>query len=269
LDSLGLFPAPNASTADFEVLGVLCAKAILMECVLDINFNPAFIRLLRGEAIDLEKVDGVLARSLLSLTGTESLDFTYPGYPEIEMIPEGAMITVEPERIEEYCALIRQFTCGEKRFEPIMNAFLQGFNAVLPFGRFECLAPEEFCTLISGERTPFTEAQMRQEINFIGFTDLDMIESFIRVVSKMSPLHQSCLLQFVTGSPHAPVGGLKAFQPRISVAHKSCALATNSPLPTASTCSNQLKLPDYDTEEVLLEKLTLAIMEGQETFAWT
>jgi hypothetical protein len=270
VDPLGLFPAPNAFPPLFETLGILCAKTILMDCILDINFNPAFIQLLRGQIIDTVEVDLMLARSLLSSKGTESVDFTYPGYPEIELVPHGATMTVEPDRIEEYCALVREFTCGQQRFKAVRQAFLEGFNAIVPFQGFDCLTPEEFCTLISGQRTPFTEDELRACVDFSGFNvDSPVVEWFVRRVAKMSQIHQSYLLQFVTGFPQTPVGGLKAIQPRISVVHKGCELTPNSLLPTASTCSNQLKLPEYESEEMLLEKLTLAITEGRETFAWT
>jgi E3 ubiquitin-protein ligase HUWE1 len=39
-------------------------------------------------------------------------------------------------------------------------------------------------------------------------------------------------------------------------------------LPTAHTCFNQLDLPEYATEELMREKLLLAIKEGSEGFGF-
>jgi E3 ubiquitin-protein ligase HUWE1 len=39
-------------------------------------------------------------------------------------------------------------------------------------------------------------------------------------------------------------------------------------LPTAHTCFNQLDLPEYPSEEVMREKLLIAIREGAEGFGF-
>lgn len=39
-------------------------------------------------------------------------------------------------------------------------------------------------------------------------------------------------------------------------------------LPTAHTCFNQLDLPEYASEEILKEKLLIAIREGSEGFGF-
>ena len=39
-------------------------------------------------------------------------------------------------------------------------------------------------------------------------------------------------------------------------------------LPTAHTCFNQLDLPQYSSEEILREKLLIAIKEGSEGFGF-
>jgi E3 ubiquitin-protein ligase HUWE1 len=39
-------------------------------------------------------------------------------------------------------------------------------------------------------------------------------------------------------------------------------------LPTAHTCFNQLDLPEYPSEEIMREKLLIAIREGAEGFGF-
>ena len=103
-------------------------------------------------------------------------------------------------------------------------------------------------------------------------------------------------LQFVTGTPRLPVGGLSSLQPPLSVVHtKRVSMggsssvisspaqsplpspsATSSPalrvslsscsqdyLPSAMTCTNYLKLPMYSTKEELKEKLLYSMRECQ------
>ena len=39
-------------------------------------------------------------------------------------------------------------------------------------------------------------------------------------------------------------------------------------LPSAHTCFNQLDLPEYESEEIMKEKLLIAIREGSEGFGF-
>jgi E3 ubiquitin-protein ligase TRIP12 len=267
-DMLGFFPAPTASPELFYVIGILCAKVILMECVIDINFNPAFFRLIRNQEVSIDEVDPTLALSLSRVEGNEALDFTYPGYPDLEMIPNGSTTSVTPELMDEYRDLVHHFTCGLDRFAGIREHFLSGFNCVLPFEAFDSLTPAEMSILINGDKRVFGEDDLRQGIEFTGFdVNSPVIPWFIAAAAKMSPAHQSSFLQFVTGFRQVPIGGLQAFHPKISIVRKPCDNESNMALPTASTCNNQLKLPEYTSEEVLWEKLILAITEGRDSFS--
>jgi E3 ubiquitin-protein ligase HUWE1 len=67
-----------------------------------------------------------------------------------------------------------------------------------------------------------------------------------------------------------PLDGFKALQgadgiKRFNI-HK--AFGSTSVLPTAHTCFNQLDLPEYQTEEIMREKLLIAIHEGSEGFGF-
>jgi E3 ubiquitin-protein ligase HUWE1 len=76
-------------------------------------------------------------------------------------------------------------------------------------------------------------------------------------------------MQFVTGSAKVPLDGFAALQgsegiQRMTI-HK--AFDTNL-LPTAHTCFNQLDLPPYATEEIMQEKLLVALRHGSEGFGF-
>ena len=83
----------------------------------------------------------------------------------------------------------------------------------------------------------------------------------------MEPQHREALLEFCTGSAAVPAcgfaalrglnGGLRRFElQRVDSAPDN--------LPTAATCFNTLRLPEYQTEEDLRKKLSdaLALSEG-------
>jgi E3 ubiquitin-protein ligase TRIP12 len=129
------------------------------------------------------------------------------------------------------------------------------------------------------------------------------VQALVKVLAKLTPTDQKAFLRFVTGSPRLPLGGLGNLRPRLTVVRKeSTATSTASTaattvattansttantttattaatitktvpsmpmedLPSASTCTNYLKLPDYGSEARLRERLLLAIQEGQGAF---
>ena len=79
---------------------------------------------------------------------------------------------------------------------------------------------------------------------------------------------QRKFLQFVTGSPRLPVGGLKSLSPPLTVVRKTFEPADDADnyLPSVMTCVNYLKLPTYSSVEVMREKLRVAVNEGQHSF---
>lgn len=93
-------------------------------------------------------------------------------------------------------------------------------------------------------------------------------------------------LQFITGSPKLPIGGMspalpvctltmlidtigfKNLTPMFTVVCKPSEppYTSDDYLPSVMTCVNYLKMPDYSTIEILRQKLTVAIQEGQGAF---
>ena len=67
-----------------------------------------------------------------------------------------------------------------------------------------------------------------------------------------------------TGSFKVPFGGFKNLSLEIAK------VDNKEKLPVAHTCTKSLDLPEYDSKEILKEKLTLSIQEGKQGFhiAW-
>ena len=77
------------------------------------------------------------------------------------------------------------------------------------------------------------------------------------------------LLIFCIGGPNSPVGGLKAYQPPLTLVKKLAEDERTKPddmLPSAMTCQNYLKLPQYSSKEILAKKMKLAYTEGNQHF---
>lgn len=81
---------------------------------------------------------------------------------------------------------------------------------------------------------------------------------FWEILQALSPELKKKFLLFTTGSDRVPVGGMGEMTFKIT-------RITNKPdnLPEAHTCFNQLVLPQYDSADVLREKLIIAISNAE------
>lgn len=96
------------------------------------------------------------------------------------------------------------------------------------------------------------------------------VKLFWRVVRGMSADERCALLRFITSTSRAPLGGFKHMQPPLTIHKVECGAsplaflggADVDRLPSASTCFNTLKLPNYRRCATLKQKLLYAIGSG-------
>lgn len=136
--------------------------------------------------------------------------------------------------------------------------------------------------------------------------DSRAVQNLFDILCSFNKEEQRLFLQFVTGSPRLPIGGLRSLSPQLTIVKKthhhhhqeststisskqtstssnnstkqSSSSNSNSPsqstsgnnddmyLPSVMTCVNYLKLPDYSSIEVMREKLMRAMSDGQLSF---
>jgi len=77
------------------------------------------------------------------------LDFTLPGYPFIELIPQGKDMIVTMDRIEEYIHKVVDMTVGIG-IERQVNEFRKGFDRVFPVEDLKSFSVEELSVLVGG-----------------------------------------------------------------------------------------------------------------------
>ena len=94
------------------------------------------------------------------------------------------------------------------------------------------------------------------------------VVSLLELMSAFKEEERRNFLQFVTGSPRLPVGGFRALQPPLTIVRRGPTEDedVDTLLPSVMTCVHYLKLPEYSSKEKLVEKLSLAIKEGQTSF---
>jgi len=99
------------------------------------------------------------------------------------------------------------------------------------------------------------------------------VKNLFEIMCSFNSDEQRQFLQFITGSPRLPVGGLRSLVPPLTIVRKSVEVVSSSTninadsyLPSVMTCVNYLKLPDYSSLNIMKEKLCKAMKDGQLSF---
>ncbi|KAI1882670.1 hypothetical protein AGOR_G00237280 [Albula goreensis] len=291
----GLFAVPFGRTTKpahiakvkmkFRFLGKLIAKAIMDFRLLDLPLGLPFYKwLLHSDIIrqkkrleqDRSQTRETLQQALegLSMNGCSvedlGLDFTLPGFPNIELKKGGKDVPVTIHNLEEYLRLVVYWTLNEgvsRQFDSLR----EGFESVFPLHHLQYFYPEELDQLLCGSRTEAWDVKTLMECcrPDHGYThDSRAVRFLFEVLSGFNAEQQRLFLQFVTGSPRLPVGGFRSLNPPLTIVRKTFESTENPDdfLPSVMTCVNYLKLPDYSSVETMRHKLLLAAREGQQSF---
>ncbi|XP_021323347.2 E3 ubiquitin-protein ligase TRIP12 isoform X4 [Danio rerio] len=293
----------------FRFLGKLMAKAIMDFRLLDLPLGLPFYKwMLRHESSisshDLVNIDPGVAKSIqhlediirqkkrieqdrshtretlqqalesLNMNGCSvedlGLDFTLPGFPNIELKKGGKDVPVTIHNLEDYLRLVVYWTLNEgvlRQFE----SFREGFESVFPLHHLQYFYPEELDQLLCGSKSESWDVKTLMECcrPDHGYThDSRAVRFLFEVLSSFDAEQQRLFLQFVTGSPRLPVGGFRSLNPPLTIVRKTFESTENPDdfLPSVMTCVNYLKLPDYSSIEIMREKLLIAAREGQQSF---
>ncbi|XP_038695797.1 E3 ubiquitin-protein ligase UPL4-like isoform X1 [Tripterygium wilfordii] len=283
----------------FYLLGQVVAKALQDGRVLDLPFSKAFYKLILGQDLslyDIQSFDPELGRTLLefqalvnrkkhlnscgnrSALKVEScyrntriedlyLDFTLPGYPFYVLTsgPDHKMVNID--NLENYIMLVVDATVHSgisRKFE----AFKSGFNQVFPIEHLQIFTEEELERLLCGECDFIAFNELLDNIKFDhGYTaSSPPVISLLEIIQEFDYEQRRAFLQFVTGAPRLPPGGLASLNPKLTIVRKHCSGSPDGELPSVMTCANYVKLPPYSSKEKMKEKLLYAITEGQGSF---
>jgi hypothetical protein len=288
-----LYPSPLASSALGEdgalellqLAGALLGKALYENFLIQVPFATFFIGRLLGNmpsVDDLESLDPQLYRNLLQLkqyprevVDNLGLYFTAEmdilgSHVEEELIPNGSQEMVTYENRVRYISLLADWHL-RKRLDTASKAFMKGLSAIFPPSWLRIFSPKEINMLLGGGKDGHIDIQdLKKHCRFTGgYTDTSRpVKLFWKVVASMDQETIRQLLKFATATTAAPLGGFKYMNPPFTVqqaasdlVHPAMGLFGGSKerLPSASTCSNTLRLPPYMREKIMREKLLYAI----------
>ncbi|GJD11766.1 E3 ubiquitin-protein ligase UPL6 [Galdieria sulphuraria] len=252
----------------FEFLGRMLGKAIFDRILVDLPLATFFLSKLLGEpnyTDDLESLDPEMYKNLMYLKHCDSktveemnltftiMDNEYEGGKEVALIPNGQDISVTAENRIEYINRVAHYRMNVQ-IKQQCDAFLRGLCDVVSRQWIRIFSPHEMQLLISGVTEKLNVIDLKRYCHYSGgyHENHRVISWFWEVFEELSSEKQANLLQFVTSSPRAPLLGFRYLDPAFTI-HR--AEADDSRLPTASTCMNLLKLPEYSSKEVLKNKL--------------
>lgn len=265
----------------FKFIGRVVGLAIFHRRFLDSFFIGAFYKMMLRKKVTLQDMEGVDQEFHRNLTwtlendidGVVELTFSvddenFGERQTIDLIPNGRNIPVTNENKHQYVELVTEWKI-QKRVEQQFNAFLSGFNELIPADLVSVFDERELELLIGGIADIDVD-DWKKHTDYRGYQEQDeVIQNFWKIIRSWDAEQKSRLLQFATGTSRIPVNGFKDLQgsdgPRRFTIEKAGDI--NS-LPKSHTCFNRLDLPPYKTYETLLQKLTIAVEEtlgfGQE-----
>ncbi|PRW44359.1 E3 ubiquitin- ligase UPL7 [Chlorella sorokiniana] len=285
------YPNPLAERLDgglaaLETMGLVLGRALYEGVLLDCPLAPFFVSRLQGRwplFDELQALDPEVYRSLVQLKRYDGpvedlcLDFTVESdflgtTLSEELVPGGSRLAVTQGNLLQYVYLVADWHLN-KRLGTAAAAFSRGLSRVIPASWLRLFSPREVNQLLGGGEAAALDIDDMQAHAVYGngySPSSSTVKHFWAVVRGMSEEEQRSLLKFVTSCSRAPLGGFKHLQPPLTIHKVDCGASLLAAvggkdvdrLPTASTCSNTLKLPNFRRSATLREKLLYAIKSG-------
>uniref|UniRef100_H2Z543 HECT-type E3 ubiquitin transferase n=1 Tax=Ciona savignyi TaxID=51511 RepID=H2Z543_CIOSA len=173
-----------------------------------------------------------------------------------ELIPGGAATPVTNENRIMYIHTLAHYRLHTQILQQT-KAFISGFRAVIPKSWTSMFSAPELQRLISGDNVDVDLTDLKKHVVYYGgFHSTHRVVRWLWDILERdySSSERSAFLKFVTSCSRPPLLGFLRLPSKSRRAHNY-----NHRLPTASTCFNLLKLPNYPSKDVLRDKLKQAI----------
>jgi len=275
-----LFPNPSAphlhqdAASHYFFIGRMLGKALYENLLVELPLAAFFLSKLLGQTLlnvdidHLDSLDPQLYKSLLYLRTYQGdvadlgLDFTMVaddfGETRVDLLKaEGDSIPVTEENRIEYIHLVADYKLN-RQIRAQCAAFRSGLADVIGLDWLRMFSSRELSTLISGSEQDIGIEDLMAHTNYSGGYQAThpTIAAFWAVVSGLEESQRRKLLRFVTSCSRPPLLGFKDLDPPFCIQHAG---SEQERIPTASTCMNLLKLPDYQDRALLKRKLIQAI----------
>jgi E3 ubiquitin-protein ligase TRIP12 len=278
----GLFPQPalpsTANVGMFKFIGAIIARALFDRRIMDIPLSVPMLKALRDDPVCLDDLSyiapevhkvliNILTRNLGCPVADLGLYFVLPGHPGITLCEKGETILVTDDNIQEYVHLVTT-TWLHTSVAMQLCALRDQIHQLVPVETLRMFYPEELNELLCGsQEVPTIEMMEASVLCDHGYSKSSRaIKYLFNITSQFNPSEWSTFVKFVTGASRLPAGGLRSLRPSLTVVRKTQDDGDVDTLPSVMTCANYLKLPDYETQDKMKERLMLAMREGGDAF---
>ncbi|KAI5965544.1 HUL5 [Candida pseudojiufengensis] len=256
-----------------KFLGMCVGKCLYENVLIDVSFAPFFLSKscmsnFKNSINDLNYLDPDLFKNLTRLSDMtnlelENLDLNFSidikidsTTYNIELINNGSKIKVNKSNVQYYLHKLADFKLNQSLF-PQTKYFLEGLFTIIPKNWLKLFDCFELQMLISGGEKDINIIEWQNNVEYGGYLENDKtIKLFWEIIQELNMEEKSKLIKFVTSVSRAPLLGFKTLNPKFGIRNSG---NDKDRLPTASTCVNLLKLPDYQNKEIMKEKLLYAI----------
>lgn len=254
-------------------VGMIVGKCLYEGILIDVGFAPFFLSKWTSANVaekssvnDLSSLDHELFVNLIKLLQfsdeqLDELDMNFTNIEEIDgaaysfdLVPGGESTSLSASNRLNYIHAIANFKLN-KSLAIQTKYFLEGLYDLINASWLRMFDPRELQMLISGGNDVDIK-DWKANVKYGGYFDDDTtVALFWEVVDEMLLQERCDLIRFVTSVSRAPLLGFGALYPNFGIQNSG----DPRRLPTASTCVNLLKLPDYKDKKLLREKLLYAI----------
>ncbi|SCV04249.1 LANO_0G09054g1_1 [Lachancea nothofagi CBS 11611] len=271
-----LYPSDTLTSAQHVkylwFLGKVLGKCLYDHVLIDVNFADFFLKKLlnvnqsNSSFDDLASFDSALYSNLVKLLGMSADELQNLGLrfeitdeatlQTVDLVPNGSDIIVTKSNTLQYLFAVADFKLNRK-LRLGTRSFTGGLYTMIPPHWLEMFNSIELQMLISGGGKDIDLSDLHRHSEYGDFSEQDQtIRDFWTILAEFEPQDRFKFVKFVTSVPRAPLQGFGSLNPLFGIRNAG---PDASRLPTASTCVNLLKLPDYRNREVLRNKLLYAI----------
>ncbi|XP_028411052.1 E3 ubiquitin-protein ligase HACE1-like [Dendronephthya gigantea] len=266
----------------FRFAGRIIGLSLYNRLHLNVYFTRSFYKHILGIPVsyqDVSSIDPEYAKNLQWILDNDISDLgfdltfavetdVFGTMREIDLKPEGNRLMVTEENKHEYVQLVADLKLTRAIRRQICS-FLDGFHEFIPHSLVSLFDEYELELLMSGLPEVDMDDWEKNTTYANGYdAECPVIVWFWKVLRSLPKTDVVLLLQFATGSSRVPLGGFSHLS-GTSGPHQFCISRVEfqpNLLPSASTCFNMLRLPEYRSEEELKERLLVALRCGSQGF---
>lgn len=246
---------PSSLPLSNIIIKFLCNEVITLE-----DFLPNFLlkqlkQMKNWSEQEFEKSDLTMIISCLNSNGN---------YYDYDLVENGSLISIDTCNFNSYCEKIIDFYVNKGERFRVLSQISEGFYTLINDGKdvFENINTLSSSILLQPliiqELEETREDSKQWELNVkINNGCKKSKKMFYDIIDQLTDKEYFELIKFITGNTSVPVGGLASLAKKGTPINIT--MIKNTGYPTACTCNNTMYLPEYESKDLMIERIREAI----------